>query len=124
MTDDKRGESRRKTEVVAGPSDIPDIYVNATQVTVGVYDVTLQLSQELPKVGGDGEVRTIERRPAARIRMSHAQAWTAAHITLRLLSSLVREHGCFLVTSDVLERLHLRDEYHKLQELADVAASD
>lgn len=124
MSDQNRGERNQNTETVVGPSDIPDIYVNATEVTVGVFDVTLLLSQEVPEVDKRGKVKIIERRPLARIRMSHAQAWTAAYLIVRLLSRLVRVHGRFLVPGELLDRLDLRDEYQELQELADAATNN
>jgi len=120
MTDESRGESAKKTEVVVGPPAIPDIYVNTTAIYVGAYDVTLRLCQEAPDLVEEGT----ERRVVAQIRMAHAQAWTAAHITLRLLDNLVKTHGPFLVTGDLLDRLNLSDEYRRLQELADATASD
>jgi hypothetical protein len=124
MADDNYGGTIKERHMALGVPEVPDIYVNATQILVGSYDVTLRLSRQTPQPAEEDVQERGEDRVAGWVRMSHAQAWTAAHLVLRLLSDLVRDHGCFLVTKDLLERLDLRDEYQRLQELADAATRD
>ena len=109
-----RVESEDK-RVNVPPEGVDVLYVNSTGVFVSGYDVTLSLQVENPTIGEPPE--GVDVTPLCLVKMSHAQAWTAAHIMLVTLRALIeREHRMFLVPADVLERLNLADEYAKWEE--------
>ena len=111
--DEKVDTEELKSVLVEGLK-VPDLYTDATVVSVGAYDVTLSLSHETPVSAGE-----VARVPAGFLRMSHSHAWVVAHLLLQNLSRLVKANGMFMVPKDVLERLALTDEYEEMARKAD-----
>jgi len=91
---------------------VPEIYCNTASFTVGLYDALIRLGVEV--VGDDGKSQS---HPVIHIRMSHPHAWVFAKLLNRILDEAIADIGPFSIPDDVLQRLHLEDEYAAMRSL-------
>lgn len=102
----ERSETEERS-VRGDPTSAPCGYANATNVTASGYDVTIQFMRDYPSF----ESIAASREVVAILSLSHGQAWTMAHLILKVLEAVVNESGPFAVPKDVLERAGLTDDF-------------